>query len=145
MCVCVRGFGWVGGEGGCCGERGDCRKMFCLLQKPCAAATDRRRWVSSDSVWTDIDGYGRRSKRDGERKTIQWFLCASWNEGGWRARMEEDECCQLKPYISPPSLSLWLMESESPPHSSAWLTTTCVAWRGRELIVINLTTSLTAH
>ena len=49
VCVCV---------GGVCGGF----ENFCLLQKPCAAATDRRQRVSSDSVWTERDGYDMRHK-----------------------------------------------------------------------------------
>lgn len=52
MCACV----YVGG-----GSVADLRKLS-LLQKPCAAATDRRQRVSSDSVWTDRDRYGMRQK-----------------------------------------------------------------------------------
>lgn len=115
-------------------------EIFCLLQKPCAAATDRRQWVSSDSVKTDRDGYGRRQKETARGRPSSGFyvLCET-------GRTEEDECCQLQPYISVLAPSLRLMERQSPPHSSVRLTTTCVAWRGRELSVINLTTSLTAH
>lgn len=57
---------------------------------------------------------------------------------------EDDERCQLELYISVLPLSP-AMERQSSPHSSARLTTTCVAWRGRELSVINLATSFTAH
>lgn len=123
----------MGGFEGVCGGFERCS----LLQKPCAAATDRRQRVSSDSVWTDRGGYGRRRRKQPSDDRPVVFMRGT----------EEDKCCQLRLYIYLLSVSLFtlLMERQSPPHSSARLTTTCVAWRGRELGIINLTTSLTAH
>lgn len=43
VCVYFKGVG---------GVVADCEK-FCLLQRQCAAAIDRRQKVTSDSVWTD--------------------------------------------------------------------------------------------
>ncbi len=48
VCVCVRVRVRVRGGGAVT----YCEKSW-LLQKPCAAAIDRRQRVSSDSVWTD--------------------------------------------------------------------------------------------
>lgn len=66
ICVCVRG-GRV--------SVADCEKCCCLLQKPCAAASDRRQRVSSDLVWTDGDGYGTRQKESVKGGCPVVFMC----------------------------------------------------------------------
>lgn len=80
------------------------------------------------------DGDGQQAERHGAVKGAQWFV-----EG---RKMTATAAPHI--HFCSPLLSLADGEQE-PPHSLARLTTTCVAWRGRELGVINLSTSLTAH
>lgn len=86
------------------------------------------------------DGDRQQAGRRSKSKSAQWFL-----KRGARGRQV---LRQLHKHVSalPLSLSLSPADGEGePPHSLAGLTTTCVAWRGRELSIINLSTSLTAH
>lgn len=104
--VCARvcrghdGGGWMGFEGVCGGF-----ERCSLLQKPCAAATDRRQRVSSDSVWTDRGGYGRRRRKQPRDDRPVVFMRGT----------EEDKCCQLRLYISALCVSLYPADGEAEP------------------------------
>lgn len=89
-------------------------------------------------VVTDEDG--QQAERCGAAKSAQWVdFFFSFLKGG-----ETSATAAPHIHLCSPSLSGADGERE-PPHSLARLTTTCVAWRARELGVINLSTSLTAH
>ncbi len=94
--------------------------------------------VVIQSGLTETGTAGGKKRQRGEDRPVV-FMC--FMEQGIQRKMSAASLSHIFLF----SLSLWLMERQSPPHSSARPTTTCVAWRGRELSVINLTTSLTAH
>lgn len=122
--TCVKGgeVGWVAGVGGGCSVA-DLRY--------CASF---RSHVLLPQTGVVTDGDGQQAERHGAAKSAQWFF------------EERKTSVTAAPHIHfcSPLLSLADGEQE-PPHSLARLTTTCVAWRGSELGVINLSTSLTAH